>query len=398
MHIGVVGPIHIPSISKYIDADTSKWIVGMGGTPVNHQINALLEDGHKVSVFSLSPEIEEPFEWHQENLSIYIGQYRKRARYRCVDFFKKERDYLKNSIINANPIIIHAHWQYEWAWAALDSKVPTLVTCHDSPLRVLFVQRDFYRLIRLIMSIIVLKKCKLISAVSPYTASSLRKITSKRIRVVPNFEPQQVFDFYKKRKISEGKVRIAMVNNGFYGLKNVSTGIKAFVELLKIFPQAELHLYGNGHGYNEDAYQWCKKNSCLKNVLFKGEINFVNLIADLSECHVLLHSSLEESCPMVVIEAFAIGIPVVGGEKSGGMPWMIEGHSGCLVDVNSVESILQGLIQLLKPNVLEEFSLCARELAIKKFSRKAVMQQYYSLYCELLPQKHISSFIKYSSI
>ena len=56
MHVGIVGPIHIPSLKRQIKTDVSHWVNGMGGTPVNHQINALLDEGQKVSVFSLSPD------------------------------------------------------------------------------------------------------------------------------------------------------------------------------------------------------------------------------------------------------------------------------------------------------------------------------------------------------
>jgi hypothetical protein len=120
MHIGITGPILIPSITlKYI-GDRTNWPTGLGGVPVNHLINALLELGHKVSVFSTTTEIEigESFEWHEENLSIYLGPHRKRARQYCPDFFAVERRYIKEAIIKAQPDFVHAHWQYEWAWGA----------------------------------------------------------------------------------------------------------------------------------------------------------------------------------------------------------------------------------------------------------------------------------------
>ncbi|RZK10770.1 MAG: glycosyltransferase [Flavobacterium sp.] len=386
MHIGIVGPIHIPSLKKHIKSDISGWIVGMGGTPVNHHINALLDDGHKVSVFSLTPELNvgEKFEWHQDNLSIYVGPFRKRARRRCLDLFRQERNYIKTAILSADPKIIHAHWQYEWAWAALDSKIPTLVTCHDSPINVLKAQKDLYRLIRLVMSSIVLRKADYLSAVSPYTAFSLKYFTRKQISIVPNFEPDHIFQLYSKDRKELGHLKIAMVNNGFFGLKNVSKGISAFIEFQKKFPDAELYLYGFGHGKNQDAYKWCKKMNYEKNIHFKGEMNFDDLIKEFSQADILLHTSLEESCPMVVIEAFAWGMPVIGGKKSGGMPWMIENGCGCLVDVENVESIVNGLLYLSDKNIYSQSSTNARKLALRRFSKESVMSQYFDLYNKVL--------------
>lgn len=393
MHIGIVGPIHIPSLKDNITTDTSNWINGMGGTPVNHQINALLNSGHRVSVFSLSPEIEleNSFEWHQENLSIYVGPYRKRASHRCIDLFRRERQYLKNAIKKAMPQIIHAHWQYEWAWAALDSKIPTLVTCHDSPIKILKVQKDIYRLVRLMMAIIVLNKAKYLSAVSPYTANGLKYITGKPITIVPNFEPDDVFQYYRKGKANDKAKKIAMVNNGFYGLKNVGSGIKAFVAFQKQNPDAELHLYGYGHGINEDAYKWCKKMGYEKGIFFKGAMPFSELIKDLSKTDILLHTSYEESCPMVVIEAFALGLPVIGGEKSGGIPWMVEKGCGFLVNVESTQSIVDALLYLSQPEVYWKYSENARQAAVRRFSEKTVIGRYQYLYNKILESQTLSN-------
>ncbi|MCF8341781.1 MAG: hypothetical protein K9I82_12455 [Chitinophagaceae bacterium] len=114
MHIGITGPIYIPSINVKYRGDRSQWPIGMGGTPVNHLINALLEKGYKISVFSSSPEISpnDCFEWHEENLSIYMGPHRARPRYVCKDFFKIESNYIKNAIVKAQPDFVHAHWQF----------------------------------------------------------------------------------------------------------------------------------------------------------------------------------------------------------------------------------------------------------------------------------------------
>jgi hypothetical protein len=51
MHIGITGPIYLPSINVKFNGNRSNWPIGMGSTPVNHLINPLLEKGFEVSVF-----------------------------------------------------------------------------------------------------------------------------------------------------------------------------------------------------------------------------------------------------------------------------------------------------------------------------------------------------------
>lgn len=393
MHIGIAGPINTRSLKAWIDTNIHNWPVGDGGgTPVNHQINALLELGHKISVFTLSTELEgkESFEWHQNNLSIYMGPFRKRARHRCIDFFKKERSFLTRSMQKAQPEIIHAHWQYEYGWAALDAGLPALLTCHDAPARILKATPDLYRFIRFLMAVNVLHKADYLTAVSPYTAKGLRHFTKKNIDIIPNFEPDEVFSYYSQRKLDDKKLKIAMINNGFYGLKNVAKGIEAFHEYRKENTRAELHLFGIGHGVNEDAFLWCSDKGMFDGIYFHGALSFDKLMSELSGMNILLHTSKEESCPMVLIEAMAMGIPVIGGRESGGVPWVLYEGGGVLVDITSAEGIVEGLRRAGIPKQYEQFSEDARYIALERFDKRVVMNKYLQAYKKVLQNEGVA--------
>ncbi len=389
IHIGITGPIYLPSINTNFKGDKSNWPKGMGGVPVNHLINALLELGFKISVFSSSPEIEvgNSFEWHQDNLSIYIGPHRAKPRYCCKDFFAVESNYIKNVILKANPDFIHAHWQYEWALGALKSGFKTLITCHDSPIHVLKAQKDLYRFYRLIMAIYVLRKAKYLTTVSDHCLKGLKKICSKNIKIVPNFESDFVFNFYKKNKQLKTNISIVMINNGFTSLKNVKIGILAFVQFRQLFPEAELHLYGKSYSKNEEAYLWSKSRVDLTNILFHGQLPFELLMNQLSEKDLLLHTSLEESFGMVITEAMAMGIPVIAGENSGGPAWILKDGGGLLIDVNSVKEVKEALIKLMNPLFFKNCSKMAREIAINRFSKNQVVKLYLEEYQILLNSK-----------
>ena len=262
-HIRILGPINLSALKSVIERYDATWPVGLGGVPVNHLIIALINRGYKVSVFSFTPEIKnkEGFEYHQANLSIYLGSSRKRFRDQLVDLYQMERKYIKTSIRKANPDILHAHWQYEWSLAALDSSIPTLVNCHDSPVHAIKLQRSFFRLFRTYVAWIVLKKAGFVSAVSPYCAQGANYLANHNVHVIPNFEPEFVFSYYAQRTLLTGKpIKIAMINKRFTSLKSVKVGIKAFTIYKKSFPDAQLHLFGGQHGEGEFAYQWIMKN------------------------------------------------------------------------------------------------------------------------------------------
>lgn len=389
MHIGITGPIYLPSINLGYKGDRTNWPLGMGGVPVNHLINALLELGYHLSVFSSSPEIAigESFEWHEENISIYVGPFREKARLRVFDFFAVERDYIKKAILKVKPDIVHAHWQYEWAWGAINSGIPTLVSCHDSPVHVFKSQPDLYRFFRLIIAFIVVNKASFITTVSDSCKKGLKLITSKKIDVIPNFEPDKVFDLYSPRTIIDNSIiRVVMVNNGFTKLKNVPIGILAFKSFKEHYPNAELHLFGKSFGIGEEANLWAINKSCSENVFFHGQLNFDRLIREMSAMDVFLHTSKQESFGMALVEAMAMGMPVIAGNNSGGPEWILKNGGGMLVDITNAIAVKNALVEIIEPAMYTKTSLLAREIAVNRFSKDKVVKGYIEIY-ELITHK-----------
>jgi L-malate glycosyltransferase len=373
-HIGIIGPINIPSINLKYNGDRSSWPKGMGGTPVNAEINALLELGIKVSVFSLSSELKEGdvFKYSDENIDIYVGSYRKKARSRCFDLFRKEINILANLILSSKPEILHAHWQYEWAAAGLKSKIECLITCHDDPKSIFFQYMDIYRLCRWLVALKVYKFGTYFTAVSPITGSAVRNNNKiNNIPIIPNFVENSFFAMNKIRAI-KNNVKIVMINNGFTDAKNVQQGILAFHQLNN--PNFELHLYGKDHGKNEKAYNYCKNIGLKENVYFHGFVTPENLILELDSQHILVHPSKLESFGMVLIEAMAMGIPVIAGKKSGGVEWILEDGGGLLVDINNFSAIASAILDVITnyENLSKEAFLNVKN----RFSKDKVMNQY----------------------
>ena len=79
---------------------------------------------------------------------------------------------------------------------------------------------------------------------------------------------------------------------------------------------------------------------------------------------------------MVLIEAMAMGVPVVAGEKSGGVPWVLKDGGGLLVNVTDVKSIINGLLELSVPRQYVKFALAARNIALNRFTQKVILDVY----------------------
>jgi glycosyltransferase involved in cell wall biosynthesis len=294
------------------------------------------------------------------------------------------------AVIHADqPDLVHAHWSYEFALAAIYSNFPYLVTCHDSPVQVLKYMTNHYRFGRLLMALWVFRTAKKLTAVSPYLKDEIAKFTGTPIAVIPNPTPRES----ECSDLSEADIHskmarptIAMISNGWGKLKNTKPAMLAFNRLLAEHPQATLHIFGAGFEVNGPAHLWAEKNQVQENIVFHGPTQNAELLNFLREATLLLHPALQECCPLSLIEAMSCGLPVVGGESSGGVPWILDyGKAGALTDVSSPEKIASTLRQLLRDQKLYQ-SLRKNGLARvnQLFTKQSVLSAYEALYREIV--------------
>lgn len=357
MKIGIAGHIATSSIARFLDGDIADLPSGYYGAPLlGTLIGALLERGHTVMAYTTSSDMAASARVSAtgRNFKITYCPARPRAfRYsdgrwgRAADAFKLERDLLRGAMANDAPDLVHAHWSYEFALAAIESGLPHVVTCHDAPQVVLRFSPNLYRLVRYFMARRVLRKAQYITAVSPYLKQKLEGYARNPIRVVPNplpSHPANTADRY--RQLDPAAPRIVMILNGWGGRKNPEPALRAFGALRTRIPGAELVIMGDGYGIGGEAEVWAKSQGLADGVKFRGPLPYTTLLATLAESDVLLHPALEETFGMSIAEAMSLGVPIVGGRKSGAVPWVM-GDGGVVTDVTSVaaiEAALHGLI------------------------------------------------------
>lgn len=349
--IGMLGPITLRDFQEFLDPklDFNALPEGLGGSPVNLLSRELLKRGHRMVIITVDPSVRDEVVITGEHLKICVGPYRqKRAR----DFFSEERKYLLRTIQREKPDVLHAQWTYEFALGAIVSGLPYLVTAHDAPINVL--RRNFipYRIARTLMAYVALWRAKRVVSVSPYVARHLRRFAFhwRDIQVVPNGLPQELFERKNSHCRDHQGITFATVLNGWAGYKNGQVAIKAFAHLREKMKSARLYMFGTDYGAGEIAETWSQARGLHWGIEFIGQVSRIELIERLcSEIDILVHPSLEESHGMALIEAMALGIPVIGGSKSGAVPWTLDGgKAGILVDVKSFQLLAEAMLKLAR--------------------------------------------------
>lgn len=397
LRIGIAGPLATQDISHLLEP---------GAVPVGHEMRGasllvtlmeeLLSRGHHVVAFTTEPALDprrgnvlvrhgERFEAHFVPLRRSGFRHDRGRRGRMLDLFKLERDALVEAMQKAKPDLVHAHWTYEFAWAAIEAGLPHVVTCHDSPRAILGLMRDLYRLGRYIMARHVLRHAKYLTAVSPYLSNDLSTSRTGPIQVVPNPIPHRILQRGRCRThddFSERSIRIAMVINGWSKRKNAEVAMRALDKIVMARSRVEVDLVGPGFGEGEAAQQWARGAALQSAFKYHGWVPYRAAQDLVAAADLLVHPALEESFGMTVAEAMGLGVPVVAGVNSGAVPWVTgDGSGGVLVDVRSERAIADGVDCLLgSADVYSRFSENGRQRALAVFSPQAVVDAYMSVY------------------
>lgn len=360
LHIALVGHVAGEHVAEYLQRPADTIPAGYLGAPLTGiLIGELLRLGHRVTAITTDSSL--PLDGGHVTLEhgsfrLIVCPARRRAWRnngfrlgRAVDGFLFERRQIGAAIRHAQPDIVHAHWSYEFALAAIAQPFPHLITCHDSPTAVLKLTMSTYRAIRWLMAQRVFSKGENFSTVSPYMAEVLSPSLRSAPAVIPNPVATQAIALGKTRSPRNQK-NIALIANGWSDIKNTSTALQGFARWRKRETHATLWLFGADHGPGQAAEQWATAKGVSSGVEFVGHLPHAMLLQRLDDMDILLHTSKEESFGVAVAEAMAMGLPIVAGKKSGAIPWVVGADpssliSDCalLVDIESAADIAESL-------------------------------------------------------
>lgn len=167
-------------------------------------------------------------------------------------------------------------------------------------------------------------------------------IKSGKITVIPNGIDLAEFD---KKKINESnKAPVIGTVGSLFEIKGQKYLIEAMKEILESYPLATLEIVGEGPE-RENLKKLVHKLGLEKNVSFLGQKRGIAKIICGFDVFVL--PSLAETFGIVVLEAFACGVPVVATRVDGVSDIIENGESGILVKPGDSRAIARGAIEIL---------------------------------------------------
>jgi glycosyltransferase involved in cell wall biosynthesis len=165
--------------------------------------------------------------------------------------------------------------------------------------------------------------------------------------------------------------------------------IRAFARSLASVPDAHLLVVGDGPLMGE-------LRDLAASLGIEDRVHFVGYQAEpetlLGAMDLFALTSRSEGMPLVVLEAWAAGLPVIAS-RVGGLPEMLgDGQAGVLFESGDEAALAAALCELLAaPGALERMGQAGRSKVLARFDARQMADDYERHYVELLETKGCSN-------
>ena len=379
-HVVLCGPADPSAV--FSNQQNTTFPSASGGIPVNSLAKGLLNKGVRVTIVTTSMSVDKIWTHSQNLLTFYIVPQRQSARELTFDFFRSERLGMIEVLKTLEFDLIHAHWTYEYALAAMKIKKPLLITAHDAPLTIFLLMLDPYRFFRLLMACAVRIRVKNISFVSSYIAERWKKemFWKSESPVIPNIAPIVAKARVVYRNDATNVLSIGSDNK----IKNIRTLLLAWPYVLSKNPCAKLDLVGYGLGENSALHNWATDMKLGESIRWHGFADRNRVLELLAATDILMHPSLEESFGLTLLESMAFGIPIVAGKKSGAVPFIVK-DAGILINIKDPTEIANAVVSLLaRKDIRENLGQKGKKRVSQDFTMDRIVKAYMDEYQRII--------------
>lgn len=210
----------------------------------------------------------------------------------------------------------------------------------------------------------------------------ISKLMRKKSVIINNGLPNKTLELKNKRGFKKNDSEINIIS---IGRLTKQKGYTFLLEaIFKLKNMENVHFTILGEGPEKDQLVNYAKELELNNISFKGYQP--NAIEYMLHSDLFVSSSIWEGFPTVILEAMAVGLPIVATDVSGSRELIENNYSGILVPPKNSKALADAIYEILNsPTKARRFISNAHNI-VKKFSMDSVTKQYLKIYNELLQQ------------
>ncbi|MDB6123732.1 MAG: hypothetical protein JWQ71_2725 [Pedosphaera sp.] len=290
---------------------------------------------------------------------------------------------VKRKLKQIKPDIVHGQGtERECAISAVFSKLPNVLTLHGNMRLIAEVNQAkplTFQWLAAQLEKITLPRTRGVVCITHYTQDAVKDL-ARKTWVVPNAVDKSFFNVQAEPDDSRTVLCVGTVSyrkNQVPFIKALDSWVAANKIKLVFLGQAlKEHPYDAEFLELVAARPWCEH---------AGFADREKLKSYLKRASLLVLPSLEDNCPMVVLEAMAAGVPVLAA-KVGGLPDLIEeGKNGMFLDPLDPASMRDMTGRMLdNPGMARKLAEVAKARARERYHPQVIAERHMEIYREVL--------------
>lgn len=303
--------------------------------------------------------------------------YVPRRRMGRLRFHWQERRSMVRVLRELRPDVVHAQATGLYAAAALDSGYPCIITVHGVKFREARIMIQEAGIVRGILDTLFersnVRRARHLIVNNPYVSREFPRITRAHTYTIDN--PVEERFFQVEAEPEQGRI---LLPGRLIPRKAVHHLLQAFSEIAFDFPQARLYLAGekeSSPAYVASLEHYVREQGLEDRVHFLGSLTVDEMAEQYGRCAFVVLPSQQETQPVAIEEAMAVGRPVIA-TRVGGVEYMVRHErDGLLLDYGDVATLAAHLKRLLSDDALRErMSQEAKRTALQRFRGDVVAQ------------------------
>jgi glycosyltransferase involved in cell wall biosynthesis len=292
---------------------------------------------------------------------------------------------VRRKLREIRPDIVHGQGtERDCAADAVCSGFPSVLTIHGNMrliARVNHVRPFSYGWLAAQLEKVTIPRARGVICITRYTREAVKDL-ARRTWIVPNAVDESFFNVQPQPRTDQPPLILCV--GVVCQRKNQNAFIRALDPLARE-RRFEVRFLGQavaGEPYDDEFLALVRERPWC---VFAGLVDRTKLKAHFREATLLALPSLEDNCPMVVLEAMAAGVPAVAASV-GGVPELIEeGRTGFFCDPLDAASMRQAVERALV-NSSEARTVVheARRQADERFHPKVIARRHVEIYREVL--------------
>ncbi len=297
-----------------------------------------------------------------------------------VRYWTTERRALQSEVASVGADVVHVQAIAGWG---IGLRGPRVFQMHGVPEEaVMHTQRSSRRLSRWVHIVVEgrgRRSFPIVAVVGEHMRTRFASQFRGEVLVAENTVPDAYFSTVR----APGGHRVlfgGVVSNR----KNTLGVLHAFRGVVDRVPDATLHIAGDTTSfpsYTAQCMEFIKESGLSERVRLLGSISIDEMKAELADSSVLVLPSFNESAPIILCEAMAVGVPVITSRRDGMVTMVDDGVSGYLIepdDVATLESLMIGL--LLDDQRNRAMGLAGQAIARSRFSSAVLAETLLAAY------------------